>query len=65
MTWAGTRDTAAVGAEVLAQLGWQDKSFLDESVEALLRLLDDPHDPAALSHNAPVAGRVRHFNCKN
>lgn len=30
-----------VGAEVLAQLGWSDHTFLEESVEALIHLLQD------------------------
>jgi HEAT repeat protein len=34
----------AVGADVLAQLGWQDRAFLDESVDALLSALCDPDD---------------------
>jgi HEAT repeats len=34
----------AVGADVLAQLGWQDRTFLDESVDALLGALSDPED---------------------
>lgn len=29
------------GADILAQLGWADRSFLDESVAALIRLLED------------------------
>lgn len=35
-------DDRAVGADVLAQLGWSDRTFLDESVNVLLRLLRDP-----------------------
>ena len=31
-----------VGADVLAQLGWSDRNFLSESVEALIALLEDP-----------------------
>jgi len=31
----------AVGADVLAQLGWRDRAFLDESVAALLSALGD------------------------
>jgi len=31
----------AVGAKVLAELGWGDESFLEESVEVLIRLLAD------------------------
>ena len=34
----------AVGADVLAQLGWGDRTFLDESVDALLGALTDPED---------------------
>jgi HEAT repeat protein len=34
----------AVGADVLAQLGWQDRTFLDQSVDALLSALRDPDD---------------------
>lgn len=29
-------------ADILAQLGWQEESYLSESIEILLRLLDDP-----------------------
>jgi HEAT repeat protein len=48
----------AVGADVLAQLGWQDRTFLDESVDALLSALRDPDDSVvesaifALGHRA-------------
>lgn len=34
----------AVGADVLAQLGWQDRAFIDESVDALLHALRDSDD---------------------
>lgn len=47
-----------VGADVLSQLGWGDREFLDESVEALIALLEDS-DPSvgqaaafALGHRA-------------
>lgn len=30
------------GADVLAQLGWADRTFLEPSVDALLQLLEDP-----------------------
>ena len=48
----------AVGADVLAQLGWEDQTFLDESVDALLHALRDPEDSVvqsaifALGHRA-------------
>jgi len=32
------------GADILAQLGWEDRSFLGESVAALIRLLDDANE---------------------
>lgn len=39
-----SRDEAghrATGADILAQLGWGDQTFRDESIEILIRLLDD------------------------
>jgi HEAT repeat protein len=39
----------SVGADVLAQLGWEDKTFLEESVDALLRALRDPEDSVVQS----------------
>jgi HEAT repeat protein len=48
----------AAGADVLAQLGWQDRTFLEESVDALLSALRDPEDSVvhsaifALGHRA-------------
>lgn len=36
-----------VGADLLAQLGWSDRVFLDESVEALIALLEDA-DPSVV-----------------
>jgi HEAT repeat protein len=47
-----------VGADVLAQLGWEDQAFLDESVDALLAALSDHDDSVvesvifALGHRA-------------
>ena len=32
----------SVGADVLAQLGWRDRTFLEESLDALLPALNDP-----------------------
>lgn len=31
-----------VAADILAQLGWQERTYLSESIEILLRLLNDP-----------------------
>jgi len=48
----------AAGADLLAQLGWQDRTFLEESVDALLTALSDPDDSVvqsviyALGHRA-------------
>jgi HEAT repeat protein len=48
----------AVGADILAQLGWQDQTFLEESVDALLLDLRDPDQSVvesvifALGHRA-------------
>ena len=39
----------SVGADVLAQLGWRDRTFLEESVDALLRALRDPEPSVAQS----------------
>lgn len=39
----------AVGADVLGQLGWQDRAFLEESVDALLAALRDPHESVVQS----------------
>jgi HEAT repeat protein len=41
LTSKSPRERAA-GAEILGQLGWQDRTFLDESVSALLCALGDP-----------------------
>lgn len=63
-------DDRATGADVLAQLGWGDQTFLDESVDVLIPLLrdSDPHvvysaaaalghrgDPRAIAHLVPLA----------
>lgn len=34
----------ATGADILAQLGWNDRTFLAESVQILIPLLEDPDD---------------------
>jgi HEAT repeat protein len=44
LTESDNPDDRSIGADILAQLGWGDKTFHDESVDILLRLLDDP-DP--------------------
>ncbi len=63
-------DDRAVGADILSQLGWSDKTFLKESVDALIPLLGDvdPHviysaahalghrnDPRAIPELIPLA----------
>ncbi|GLH76227.1 hypothetical protein SSBR45G_11350 [Bradyrhizobium sp. SSBR45G] len=61
-----------LGADILAQLGWSDRTFLEESVDILLSMLNDP-DPmvigavgVALGHRnsaraiAPVLKQIRH-----
>jgi HEAT repeat protein len=37
------------GADILAQLGWQDRTFIEESVDALLCALRDPDDQVVQS----------------
>ncbi len=37
-------DNRSIGADILAQLGWSNRTFIDESVEILIKLLNDP-DP--------------------
>jgi hypothetical protein len=56
----------SVGADVVAQIGWRDRAFLDESVDALLFALGD-HDVSvvpsvifALGHRQ-VRARYRLF----
>ncbi len=62
----------SAGADVLAQLGWQDQTFLEESIDALLVALRDPDDSVvqsviySLGHRAspraiePVLAFVEH-----
>ena len=62
------------GADILAQLGWADRTFLNESVAALIPLLDDPEDDVicaaavALGHRGDsraiprLAGLANHPN---
>ena len=45
----------AVGADVLAQLGWSDRTFLDETVTELIRLLAD-EDPNVIASAAVGLG---------
>lgn len=61
----------AVGADVLAQLGWFDQTFLEESVDILIPLLDDS-DPYVVycaavalghrSHGRAIPYLIRHAN---
>jgi HEAT repeat protein len=41
------------GADILAHLGWQDRTFLEESVDALLCALRDPDDEVVQSAILP------------
>lgn len=43
----------AAGADVLAQLGWQDRTFLEESVDALLNALRDPDGQSCSPRSLP------------
>ncbi len=45
----------AIGADILAQLGWSDRTFQDESVDILTRLLKD-NDPNVLYSTAIALG---------
>jgi len=46
-------DDRIVGADILAQLGWGDQTFRDESIRLLISLLNDP-DPRVI-HSAAIA----------
>jgi HEAT repeat protein len=46
------------GSDILAQLGWEDRSFLDESVAALIRLLEDA-DENVVTASAVALGHRR------
>lgn len=58
LLWSSDPLERAVGADVLGQLGWQDRAFLEESVDALLGALRDPDQSVvessiiALGHRA-------------
>jgi HEAT repeat protein len=45
-TYLKSRDPIdrAVGANILAQLGWQDRTYLEESVDLLISALEDTND---------------------
>lgn len=45
----------ATGATILAQLGWQDQTYLEESVKILIPLLEDP-DERVVNHAAVALG---------
>ena len=47
----------AVGAKILAELGWGDETFLEESVEVLIRLLHDPEPVVVAAAAAAFAHR--------
>lgn len=42
----------STGADILAQLGWNDRTFLNESVQILISLLDDSDD--GVVHSAAI-----------
>jgi len=44
LTESDDPEDRSIGADILAQLGWGDKTFHDETVEILIKLLNDP-DP--------------------
>jgi len=48
-----------LGADILAQLGWSDRTFLEESVDILLSMLNDP-DPVVVG---AVGVALGHRNC--
>jgi HEAT repeat protein len=41
LTESADAEDRAIGADILAQLGWDDRTFLDESVSILISLLED------------------------
>jgi HEAT repeat protein len=51
-----------VAADILAQLGWQERTYLSESVEILLRLLSDP-DETVLQASAIACGHRKSPLC--
>src|SRR5262245_6836762 len=48
-----------LAADIMGQLGWDDRTFLDESVGVLLRLLRDP-DQAVVAAAAMALGHRQH-----
>jgi HEAT repeat protein len=48
LTESADAEDRAIGADILAQLGWNDRTFLDESVSILISLLEDS-DPHVIS----------------
>ena len=56
---AATEAERIAGADILAQLGWKDRTHLEESVSALLELLDDPSE-AVVSAAAIALGHRHH-----
>lgn len=54
-----SQNERVLGADILAQLGWTDRTFLTESVEILLSMLDDS-DPIVVGAAEVALG---HRNC--
>lgn len=51
-------DDRIVGADILAQLGWSDQTYLRESVTRLIEMLDDP-ESSVISSAAVALGHRR------
>lgn len=56
---AATEAERVAGADILAQLGWEERTHLEDSVAILLTLLDDPSD-AVVSAAAIALGHRHH-----
>ncbi len=51
-----------LGIEILGQLGWSDRTFLEESVDLLVEMLQTEDDPALLRCLAIALGHRSHLN---
>lgn len=50
-----SQNERVLGADILSQLGWSDRTFLEESVDILLPMLNDP-DPVVIGAAAFALG---------